>query len=97
MKMRKNEYNLPFVLDLTEDNHVAMAGIYHVEIPQGAITVDEIPDEGHPITDYRYENGEFIYDPLPEPEPFDPGPSIIDRLEAQVVYTAMMTNTMLEE
>lgn len=97
MKMRKNEYNLPFVLDFAEDNHVIMAAIYHDKIPQGAITVDEIPDEGYPITDYRYENSEFIYDPLPELEPFDPGPSIIDKLEAQVVYTAMMTKTMLEE
>ena len=96
MQLRKNEYNLPFVLDLAEDNHIIMAGIYHVEIPQGAITSEFLPDEGHPVTDYRFENGEFIYDPLPEPEPYDPGPSIIDKLEAQVIYTAMMTDTMLE-
>lgn len=96
MNMKKNEYNLPFVLDLAEDNHVIMASIYHVEIPKGAITVDEIPDEGYFITDYRFENGEFIYDPLPEPEPFDPGPSQLDKIEAQVTYTAMMTETILE-
>ena len=96
MNMRKNEYDLPFVLNLAEDNHILSAGIYHVEIPQGAITSEYLPDEGHPIIDYRFENGEFIYDPLPEPEPFDPGPSQLDRIEAQVVYTAMMTDTILE-
>ena len=96
MKMRKNEYNLPFVLDLAEDNHITMASIYHVEIPQGAITVDELPDEDKFITDYRFENGEFIYDPLPKLEPIEPGPFDIDRLEAQVAYTAMMTDTLLE-
>lgn len=96
MKMRGNEYGLPFVLDLAEDNHITMAAIYHVEIPAGAITVDEIPDEGYSIVDYRYENGEFIFDPLPEPEPFDPGPNRFDILEAQVTYTAMVTNTLLE-
>lgn len=85
----------PFVLSLAEDNHVQGAGIYHVEIPAGAITSDYLPDEGYSITDYRFENGEFIYDPLPKEE-FDPGPSPLDKLEAQVTYTAMMTDTMLE-
>lgn len=97
MKTKTNEYGLPFVLNLKEDNHIAMASIYHVEIPQGAITSDVLPDEGHPITDYRFENGDFVYDPLPEEPPFDPGPSLIDKLEAQVTYTAMVTGTMLEE
>lgn len=96
MKTRGNEYGLPFVLDLAEDNHVTMAAIYHVEIPEGAITSDVLPDEGYPVSDYRFENGEFIYDPLPEPEPVDPGPTRLDILEAQVVYTAMMTNSLLE-
>ena len=33
--------------------------------------------------------------PEPEPEP-DPEPTQLDILEAQVVYTAMMTDTLLE-
>lgn len=34
---------------------------------------------------------------MPEPEPIpEPGPSQLDIIEAQVTYTAMMTDTMLE-
>ena len=90
MKMRKNEYDLPFVLNLAEDNHITMASVYHIEIPEGALTVNEIPDESYPIADYRYENGDFIYDPLPELEPAEPGPTFFDELEAQVVYTGII-------
>ena len=61
------------------------------DIPQ----VDALPDGD--VTSYRFENGTFIYDPIPEPEPPEPGPSDFDRLEAQVTYTAMMTDTPLEE
>lgn len=35
---------------------------------------------------------------LPEPEPeAEPEPTQLDRVEAQVTYTAMMTDTLLEE
>lgn len=35
--------------------------------------------------------------PVPEPEPEpEPGPTEQDRLEAQVTYTAIMTDTLLE-
>lgn len=34
---------------------------------------------------------------IPDPEPeLDPAPTELDRLEAQVAYTAMMTDTLLE-
>lgn len=56
--------------------------------------VDSFPDGN--ITEYRYENGEFIYDPLPKPEPQPQEPTQLDELEAQVVYTAMMTDTVLK-
>ena len=48
------------------------------------------------ITAYRYENGAFLYDPLPEEEP-EALPTPLDVLEAQVTYTAMMTDTLLKE
>lgn len=54
--------------------------------------VDSFP--GGDVTDYRYENGEYIHDPLPKPEPEKP--TKLDALEAQVTYTAMMTDTLLE-
>jgi len=34
--------------------------------------------------------------PIPEPEPVEETPSQLDVLEAQVTYTAMMTDTLLE-
>lgn len=36
--------------------------------------VDSFPDGD--VTDYRYENGEFIHDPLPKPEPAAQEPTV---------------------
>jgi len=33
---------------------------------------------------------------MPEPDPVDPEPTQLDLIEAQVTYTAMMTDTLLE-
>lgn len=56
--------------------------------------VDSFPSGN--VSDYRYENGEYIHDPLPTPEPQPAEPTQFDELEAQVVYTAMMTDTVLK-
>lgn len=42
--------------------------------------------------DYKIINDELIYDPIPEPEA---EASQLDIIEAQVTYTAMMTDTLL--
>lgn len=47
------------------------------------------------IADYLYIDGEYIHSPLPV-EPVVEEPTQLDRIEAQVTYTAMMTDTMLE-
>ncbi len=57
--------------------------------PFGEITVEDI--DGIP-TVTSWTPGVI---PEPEPEP-DPGPSERERLEAQVTYTAIMTDTLLE-
>ena len=44
---------------------------------------------------YSY-NGEYTIEDDGEPEP-EPEPTQLDRVEAQAVYTAMMTDTLLEE
>ena len=36
--------------------------------------VDSFPDGN--VTEYRYENGEFIHDPLPKPEPTAQEPTV---------------------
>ena len=57
--------------------------------------VSELP-EGK-ISDYRYIDGEFIYDPLPEPEP-EPDP--IEVLQSEVAelksQNEMLTECLLE-
>ena len=55
--------------------------------------VETLPDGD--ITEYRYIDGEYIHDPVPV-EPVVEQPSQLDIIEAQVTYTAMMTNTLLE-
>ena len=60
----------------------------------GMVIVESLPN-GDPY-EYLYIDGEFIHDPLPSPEVEDNGPSQLDIIEAQVAYTAMMTDTLLE-
>ena len=52
----------------------------------------EAPDEVEQGWAY---DGEHFYIPEPEPE-VDPEPTQLDIIEAQVAYTAMMTDTLLE-
>lgn len=47
------------------------------------------------ITDYKFIGGEYVYEPLPKLEEPKEQASQLDVLEAQVTYTAMMTNTLL--
>lgn len=66
----------------------------YTEPPEGMVAVKYAPEFA---SDYLYIDGEFIYDPLPQPDPIpDDEITDIDKLEAQVTYTAMMTNTLLE-
>ena len=47
------------------------------------------------VTEYKYINGEYVHEPLPViEEPVKP--TQLDIIEAQVAYTAMMTDTLLE-
>lgn len=81
------------VLNLSDDNRVLSVGTYYCDIPEDAVCVESFP-EGD-IYEYRYVDGEFIHDPLPVEEIIET-PSQLDIIEAQVTYTAMMTNTFLE-
>ena len=62
---------MKYVLCLSEDNRITSAcelldnGDY-----KDRPIVDNIPEDD--VTKYRYVNGEYIYDPIPEPEPSDP-------------------------
>lgn len=81
-----------YALKLAEDGRILFA-TYPEYAPQDSVMVDTLP-EGD-ISNYRYVDGEYIYDPIPT-EAEEETPSQLDIIEAQVTYTAMMTNTLLE-
>ena len=82
-----------YALNLAEDGRV-LSATFEKYAPDGSVLVDELPDGN--LSDYRWQDGAFVFDPLPEPEPVTGEPSQLDRVEAQAVYTAMMTDTLLE-
>lgn len=81
---------MKYALNLSEDNRILSACIV---LPRGTYVgqpiVDTLPEGNLP--DYLYENGEFIYSPLPKEEPCEPTtPSLEDRvsiLETKVNIT----------
>ena len=56
------------VLSATKDQYGAEGQPRVESLPSG-----ETPDEND-ISNYRYIGGEYIYDPLPQPEPPEPAP-----------------------
>ena len=81
-----------YALNLNSDNRI-LSATFPQYAPVDAIIVASLP-EGN-IADYLYQNDEYIYDPISVVEPEDK-PSQLDIIEAQVTYTAMMTDTLLE-
>lgn len=61
-----------YALNLAEDGRV-LSATYPKYAPADAATVDALP-EGD-ISDYLYVDGQYVYDPLPEPEQPEPAPS----------------------
>ena len=82
-----------YALNLAGDGRV-LSATYAEYAHRAAVLVENLPDGN--ISDYRWQGGSFVYDPLPEPDPVPEEPSQLDRVEAQAVYTAMMTDTLLE-
>lgn len=83
---------MKYALNLAEDGRI-LSATYEEYASDDNVLVDELPDGD--ISEYLYVNGQYIHDPLPEPE-VDEQPSQLDMIEAQVTYTAMMTDTLLE-
>lgn len=83
---------MKYALNLADDGRI-LSVTYDQYAPIDAVMVEALP-EGN-VADYRYVDGVFIHDPLPV-ENLDEQPTQIDRIEAQLVYTAMMTDTLLE-
>ena len=68
-------------LVLNENSRIIDAPVQRYA-PDGAIIVDKLPDGD--FHDYLYLNGEYVYDPLPRPEPVKPPAeeSVWDELDA---------------
>nr|DAQ37033.1 MAG TPA: hypothetical protein [Caudoviricetes sp.] len=59
-----------YALNLDEDGRI-LSATYETYAAPGMPIVEALPDGD--ITDYKYINGEFIYEPLPEPiQPQEP-------------------------
>ena len=82
-----------YALAIAEDNRIIYATFDKYAV-NNTVLVETLPDGD--ISDYLYVDGEFVYDPLPEPDPAPEETSQLDRVEAQATYTAMMTDTLLE-
>lgn len=65
-------------LVLDDDNRIIDAPFQRYA-PDGAIIVDKLPEGNLP--DYLYIDGEYVFDPLPKPEPEDPTPTLEARVE----------------
>ena len=83
---------MKYALNLAEDGRI-LSATYARFASEDAAVVEALP-EGD-ITEYKYINGEYVHEPLPViEEPVKP--TQLDIIEAQVAYTAMMTDTLLE-
>ena len=60
---------MKYALNLAEDNRI-LSATFEQYAPEDAILVDELPDGD--ISDYLYQDGVYVYDPLPDPEVPDP-------------------------
>lgn len=83
-----------YALNLAADGRI-LSATKPEYAPVNAATVETLPDGD--IYEYRYVNGEYIHDPLPKQEEETPAPTQLDRVEAQAMYTALMTDTLLED
>ena len=80
---------------ILDENNRIISDVAQRYAPADAIIVDKLPCGKY--ADYLYIDGEYVYDPLPIHDEPDPQPTQLDRIEAQALYTALMTDTILEE
>ena len=83
---------MKYALNLDLDGRI-LSATYEECAPTDAVLVDELP-EGN-IADYLYIDGQYVHDPIPVEE-VEEKPTQLDKIEAQLAYTAMMTDTLLE-
>ena len=83
---------MKYALSLAEDGRI-LSATFEQFATEDAVLVDAFP-EGD-ITEYQYIDGQYVHSPIPViEEPVKP--TQLDMIEAQLTYTAMMTDTLLE-
>ena len=83
---------MKYALNLSDDGRI-LSATHEEYATDGMVLVDELP-EGN-VADYLYIDGQYVHDPIPVEE-VEEKPTQLDRIEAQLAYTAMMTDTLLE-
>ena len=67
-----NEAPKRFALNLEDDGRI-LSATYKQYAPSDAVLMDRLPtgetEKEKNIHNWRCQNGEYVYDPLPEPEP----------------------------
>ena len=75
---------MKYALNLAEDERI-LSATYPKYAPADAVIVDVLP-EGD-ISDYLYVDGQYVYDPLPEPVQPEPEATADDVLNALLGVT----------
>ena len=73
-----------YALNIDDDGRI-LSATYDKYGAEGQPRVETLP-EGN-IPDYKYIDGEYIYDPLPQPEPLEPTETTDDVLNALLGIT----------
>lgn len=84
-----------YALNLADDKRI-LSVTFDEYAPADQPRVDELP-EGD-VADYKYIDNQFVYDPVPQPVPPEPEPTLEDRVaqnEADIAFVAMITDVEL--
>lgn len=84
---------MKYVLNLAEDGRV-LSVAEQLYIPENATVVETFPDGD--TYEYRYIDGEFIHDPLPQPEQPEAQPTDSERIAELEEALAMLLNGVTE-
>ena len=80
-----------YSLNLDNDNRI-LSATFSKYADKGLVIVQQLPTGD--ISNYKYVDGNYIFSPLPKPDDTKK-PSQMDKIEAQLTYTAMMTDTLI--
>ena len=82
-----------FALNIDKETGRILSATYEKYASEDMPIVESLPEGS--ISDYLYIDGEYVHSPIPV-EPVVVEPTQQDIIEAQIMYTAMMTDTLLK-